>query len=96
MCPFQSVGRIGTGSSVIRFSLTSIQRDLFPNTKHAPLLMELPDLNVALIEAYRNLEHTTRAAKEMARHIKTAQKQVERATEQKRRCWSSNMKTINP
>ena len=64
--------------------------------KNAPLLMELPDLNVALIEAYRNLEHTTRAAKEMARHIKTAQKQVERATEQKRRCWSSNMKTINP
>ena len=32
MCPFQSVGWIGTGSSVIRFSLTSIRRDLFPNT----------------------------------------------------------------
>ena len=43
--------------------------------------MELPDLNAALIEAYRNLAHTTRAAMEMAKRIKTAQKQDERATE---------------
>ena len=38
--------------------------------------MELLDLNTYLIEAYRNLDHTTRAAKEMARCIKTAQKQA--------------------
>ena len=43
--------------------------------------MELPDLNTALIEAYRNLDRTTRATKEMARCSKTAQKQAERATE---------------
>ena len=30
--PSNRSGRIGTGSSVIRFSLTSIRRDLFPNT----------------------------------------------------------------
>ena len=41
-------------------------------SKNAPLLMELPDLNTALIEAYRNLDRTTRAAKEMARGNKTA------------------------
>ena len=49
--------------------------------KNAPLLMELPDLNAALIEAYRNLDHTTRAAKEMARRIKTAQQQAKWTTE---------------
>ena len=54
---------------------------VYLNTKNTPLLMELPDLNTALIEAYRNLDHTTRAAKEMARRIKTAQKQAEWATE---------------
>ena len=43
--------------------------------------MELPDLNAALIEAYRNLDHTTRVAKEMARHIKTIQQQAKWATE---------------
>ena len=48
--------------------------------KNASLLMELPGLNAALIEAYRNLDRTTRAAKEMARSSKTAQKQAERAT----------------
>ena len=42
--------------------------------------MEITDLNTALIEAYRNLDRTTRAAKEMARSSKTAQKQAERAT----------------
>ena len=36
-------------------------------------LMELPDLNTALVEAYQNLHHTTRVAKDMARHIKTTQ-----------------------
>ena len=49
--------------------------------KNTPLLMELPDLNTTLIEAYRNLERTTRAAKEMARCSKTAQKQAEWTTE---------------
>ena len=49
--------------------------------KNAPLLMELPDLNAALIEAYCNLDQTARAAREMARRIKTAQKQAEWATE---------------
>ena len=49
--------------------------------KNAPLLMELPDLNAALIEAYRNLDHTTRAAKEMARRIKMTQQQAKWATE---------------
>ena len=43
--------------------------------------MELPDLNAALIETYRNLDHTTWAAKEMARHIKTTQQQAKWATE---------------
>ena len=38
--------------------------------KNIALLMELPDLNAALIETYRNLDHTTWAAKEMALHIK--------------------------
>ena len=43
--------------------------------------MELPDLNTALVEAYRNLRHTTRAAKDMARRIKTTHQQAKRATE---------------
>ena len=43
--------------------------------------MELPDLNAALIKAYRNLDHTTWVAKEMARRIKMTQKQAEWATE---------------
>ena len=43
--------------------------------------MELPDLNTALVEAYRDLDRTTRAAKQMTRCSKTAQKQAERATE---------------
>ena len=49
--------------------------------KITSLLMELPHLNAALIEAYRNLDHTTRAAKEMARRIKTAQQQAKWTTE---------------
>ena len=40
--------------------------------KSAPLLMELRDLNKALVEAYRDLDRTTRGAKEMARCSKTA------------------------
>ena len=49
--------------------------------QNASLLMELPDLNMALVEAYRNLHHTTRAAKDMARRIKTAHQQAKRATD---------------
>ena len=37
--------------------------------KHAALVMEVPELNTALIEAYRDLDRTTRAAKDMARRI---------------------------
>ena len=49
--------------------------------KHAALLMEVPELNTALIEAYRDLDRTTRAAKDMARKIKIAQQQAKVATE---------------
>ena len=48
--------------------------------QNAPLLMELPDLNAALVEAYQNLDHTTRVAKEMARRIKMAQQQTKWAS----------------
>ena len=48
--------------------------------KSPPLLMELPYLNKALVEAYRDLDRTTRAAKQMARCSKTAQKQAKLAT----------------
>ena len=34
--------------------------------KSPPLLVELPDLNTALVEAYRDLDRTTCAAKQMA------------------------------
>ena len=47
----------------------------------SPLLMELPDFNTALVEANRDLDHTTRVAKQMVRCSKTSQKQAERATE---------------
>ena len=43
--------------------------------------MEGPELNTALIEAYRDLDCTTRAAKDLARKIKTAQQQAKSATE---------------
>ena len=43
--------------------------------------MEIPKLNTPLVEAYRDLNHTTRAAKQMARCSKMAQKQAQRATE---------------
>ena len=36
------------------------------------LLLLLPDLNTALVEAYRDLDRTTHAAKQMARCSKTA------------------------
>ena len=49
--------------------------------KNAALLMEVPELNTALIEAYRDLDRTTRAAKDLARKIKTAQQQAKSATE---------------
>ena len=49
--------------------------------KNAALLMEVPELNTALIEAYRDLDRTTRAAKDLARRIKTAQQQAKVATE---------------
>ena len=40
--------------------------------KNAALLMEVPELNTTLIEAYRDLDCTTRAAKDLARRIKTS------------------------
>ena len=49
--------------------------------KNATLLMELPELNTTLIEAYHNFNHTTRAAKDMACCIKTTQQQTKWATE---------------
>ena len=49
--------------------------------KNAALLMEVPELNTALIEAYRDLDRTTRAAKDLAHRIKTAQQQAKVATE---------------
>ena len=48
--------------------------------KSNQLLIELPYLNSALIEAYRDLNHTTRANKKMAKCSKTARKQAKRAT----------------
>ena len=59
-------------------------------------LMEVPELNTALIEAYRDLDRTTRAAKDMARRIKTAQQQAKNATqlwhaaERKLAAWDQN------
>ena len=43
--------------------------------------MELLDLSTAMVEAYRDLDRTTHADKQMARCSKKAQKQGERATE---------------
>ena len=43
--------------------------------------MEVPELNMTLIEAYRDLDRTTQAAKGMAQRIKTAQQQAKIATE---------------
>ena len=45
------------------------------------MLMEIPELNTALVEAYGDLDRTTRAAKQMAICSKMAQKQAQRATE---------------
>ena len=53
-------------------------------------------MNTALIEAYRDLDRTTRAAKDMARKIKTAQQQAKIATElwhaaeRKMAAWEQN------
>ena len=41
--------------------------------KTVALLMEVPELNTTLIEAYHDLDHTTWAAKDLARRIKTTQ-----------------------
>ena len=41
--------------------------------KNAALLMEVHELNTALIEAYHDLDRTTQAAKDLARRIKTTQ-----------------------
>ena len=49
--------------------------------KNAALLMEVPELNTALIDVYRDLDRTTRAAKDLARKIKTVQQQAKSATE---------------
>ena len=49
--------------------------------KQTALLMEVPELNTALIQAYRDLDRTTRAAKDMAQKIKTTQQQAKIATE---------------
>ena len=49
--------------------------------KHVALLMEVPELNTALIEAYRDLDRSMRAPKHMARKIKTTQQQAKIATE---------------
>ena len=49
--------------------------------KSTQLLIELPDLNAALVEAYRALERTTRAAKQITRCSKTARKHAQWATE---------------
>ena len=46
--------------------------------KSTQLLIELPDLNAALVEAYRDLDRTTRAAKQIARCSKTTRKQAQR------------------
>ena len=46
------------------------------HAKDVALLMEIPELNIALIEAYHDLDHTTLAAKDMARRIKTTQQQA--------------------
>ena len=49
--------------------------------RSSQLLIELPNLNTALVEAYRDLDNTTHAAKQMARCCKIARKQAQRATE---------------
>ena len=41
--------------------------------KNVVLLMEVPELNTTLIEAYRDLDRTSRATKDLARCIKTTQ-----------------------
>ena len=43
--------------------------------------IELPELNMALIETYRELNCATRAAKDMAANIKVARQQAKIATE---------------
>ena len=49
--------------------------------KNVALLMEVPELNTALVEAYRDLDRTTRATKDLARKIKTTQQHAKVATE---------------
>ena len=49
--------------------------------KQDALLMEVPELNTTLIDAYRDLDRTMRAAKDMARRLKAAQQEAKSATE---------------
>ena len=49
--------------------------------KSSQLLIELPDLNTALMEAYKDLDSMTHTTKQMAQCSKTTHKQAERATE---------------
>ena len=49
--------------------------------KSSHLFIQLPELNTALVPAFQDLDHTTRAATEMARCSKTAHKQAKTATE---------------
>ena len=43
--------------------------------------IELPKLNTTLVKTYRELDHTTRAAKDMATNIKIAHQQAKTAIE---------------
>ena len=43
--------------------------------------MELPELNMALVKTYRELDHATHATKDMAANIQIARQQAKIATE---------------
>ena len=43
--------------------------------------IELPELNTALVDTYKELDYATRAAKDMAANIKIARQQAKRATD---------------
>ena len=49
--------------------------------KNAALLMEVPELDNALIEAYHDIDCTSRLTKDFARRIKTTHQQAKVATE---------------
>ena len=50
-------------------------------TKKHCTRIELPELNTALVETYRELYHATRATKDMAANIKIARHQAKAATD---------------